>query len=72
MEFTLNMVFLTAGGKKVTFSVTDVKNATTDDDVKALMDAIVAKNIFTTSSGDLVSKVEAIFVEKKATKLIIA
>lgn len=73
MEYTLNMIFATSGGKNVTFSISDAKSdpATVEASANALMDLMIAKNIFTTSSGDLVSKVSATLVERKATKLTV-
>ncbi len=68
MEYTLNMVFATSGGKNVTFSISDVKSDLNETKTKALMDSMILKNIFTTSSGDLISKVSATLVEKKVTK----
>lgn len=74
MEYTLNMVFATSGGKNVTFSITDVKNdlKKIELEANALMDSMIAKNIFTTSSGDLISKVSATLVERKANELTVA
>ena len=69
MEYTLNMVFLTAGGKKTTFSITDVKNNLTEAQVNTLMKNILKENIFTTSSGDLVSKSSASIVAKTVTEV---
>ncbi len=72
MEYTLNMVFATSGGKNVTFSISDVKSDLNETKTKALMDSMILKNIFTTSSGDLISKVSAALVEKKVTKFTVA
>nr|WP_312291997.1 DUF2922 domain-containing protein [Clostridium chromiireducens] len=69
MEYTLNMVFLTAGGKKTTFAVTDVDSAVTPAQVNSLMNTILSENIFTTSSGDLVSKSSASIVAKTVTEI---
>jgi hypothetical protein len=69
MEYTLNMVFLTASSKKTTFSVTGVKNNLTPAEVNALMNNILTENIFTTSSGDLVSKSSASIVAKTVTEV---
>jgi len=72
MEYTLNMVFLTAGSKKVTFSVSAIKENLSHAETNALMDAILAQNIFTTSSGDLAKKDSAQIVAKTVTKINIA
>jgi len=69
MEYTLNMVFLTAGGKKTTFSISNAKGTITEAQVNALMSGIIAKNIFNTSSGDLLSKDSASLVAKTVTKI---
>lgn len=69
MEYTLNMVFLTAGGKKATFSVSNANGTITEAQVNALMNGIIAKNIFNTSSGDLLSKDSASLVAKTVTKI---
>ncbi|WP_026887564.1 DUF2922 domain-containing protein [Clostridium beijerinckii] len=69
MEYTLNMVFLTAGAKKTTFSITDVKSTLAKAQVVELMDNILKENIFTTSSGDLVKKDSATIVAKTVTQI---
>lgn len=69
MEYTLNMVFNTSGGKKTTFSITDVNSAVTPAEVNSLMDTILNENIFSTSSGDLVSKASAAIVAKNVTEV---
>jgi len=69
MEYTLNMVFLTAQGKKTTFSISGANGTLTKAEVNALMDGIIAKNIFNTSSGDLSSKDSASLVAKTVTKI---
>lgn len=71
MEYTLSMVFNTAQGKKVTFSITGIKSNLTEIQALAVMDNILAKNIFTTSSGDFVSKESASIIERKVTKLTV-
>lgn len=72
MEYTLNMVFLTTGGKKTTFSITNVKSAITPAQVNTLMNSILTENIFSTSSGDLVSKSSASIVAKTVTEVAMA
>jgi hypothetical protein len=69
MEYTLNMVFLTSGNKKATFSISKADGAVTKAQVNALMDGLIAKNIFTTASGDLVSKDSASLVAKTVTAI---
>lgn len=71
MEYTLSMVFNTSSGKKITFSITGVKSTLTETEAVAVMDNILAKNIFTSSAGDFVSKDSASIIEKKVTKLTV-
>ena len=52
MEFTLSMTFLTSTGEKATMSVSDVKENLTQEEAVALMDAIIANDIFETSKGN--------------------
>jgi hypothetical protein len=72
MEYSLNMEFLTSGSKKVTFTVSGVKDTLTDAEANTLMDAIIAQNIFTTTSGDLVKKSAAHIVAKQSKEVTIA
>lgn len=69
MEYTLNMVFLTTGSKKTTFSVTGVKSTLTETQVNTLMNQILTENIFSTTSGDLASKDSATIVAKTVTTI---
>lgn len=72
MEYSLNMEFITSGSKKVNFTVSGVKENLTDSEVNTLMDAVIAQNIFTTTSGDLIKKSAANIVSKQTTKINIA
>lgn len=71
MGKSLVMGFLTAGGKKVSLRVDHVKDDLTKDQVSAAMNAIIAKNIFTSKSGDLKLKDSAIVVVKEESKLAV-
>ena len=72
MEFVLQMVFLTEKGAKSTLSITGVKAGITENDANALMDVIIAKNIFLTATGALASKESAQLTERKITKYTVA
>ena len=72
MEYILSMTFNTAGGKKATISISNVKQNITKEQAVALMDTILAKNVFTTDSGDFVSKESAKLTERKVTKYEVA
>jgi hypothetical protein len=66
---TLEMVFKTGGGKEVTVAVKDPKDDLTLAELQTVMETIIAKNIFSTTSGDLVSVVEAQIRQLAITEL---
>ena len=72
MEYTLSMVFNTEAGLKVTFSINDVKPDITEVQANALMDTIIAKDVFLPSSGALKSKVSSQMVARNVTKFEVA
>jgi len=72
MEYTLSMTFLTDLGVKSTLSVSGVKTTITEAQANALMDKIIEKNIFLTTTGALAKKESAQLSEKKITKYDIA
>lgn len=61
---TLQMTFLTQGGSRATISLDNPKDDLTEAEVVAAMDQIIAKNIFNTSSGDLVAKHSARIIDR--------
>ncbi|MBV7273745.1 DUF2922 domain-containing protein [Clostridiaceae bacterium UIB06] len=69
MSKTLVMNFLNESGKKTAVRVSNVKEDITEAEVKNAMDVILAKNIFTTSGGDLKSKDSAELTDKSSSKL---
>lgn len=72
MEHTLSMTFITEKGIKTNFSVSGVKEDLTKDQINALMDTIIAKNIFRTNSGDFVKKSTAQITQRQVTKFDVA
>jgi len=66
---SLEMVFKSEGGKSVTVAVKDPKDGLTLAAVQAVMDVIIAKNIFSSTSGDLVAVVEAQIRQLAITEL---
>ena len=72
MEYVLTMVFLTEKGVKSTLSITGIKASITETQANALMDLIVAKNIFLTATGALTQKDSAYLTERKITKYTVA
>ena len=72
MEYSLNMVFLTQLGIKSSLSISGVKPGITQAEVDALMDTIIAKDVFKATTGALVSKNSAQLVAKNITKYKLA
>lgn len=66
---TLRMVFKNAGGSNVTFSLRNPKDDITAGEVETVMDTIIAKNIFSSTGGDLISKVRGELVDTTETTL---
>ena len=61
---TLQMRFLTQAGSRVTISLDNPTDTLIEAEVTAAMDQIIAKNIFVTSGGDLVSKDSAQIIDR--------
>ncbi len=59
MVKTLEMVFRNESGKEVVISIAEPKEDLTLAQVNTVMQDIVAKNVFSTKTGDLVQIVEA-------------
>lgn len=59
MVKTLEMEFRNETGKSVVLRMIEPKDAITLAEVTTVMEDIIAKNIFSTTSGDLVQVVEA-------------
>lgn len=72
MEYILSMTFNTDGGKTTSLSITGVKSDITEEQVLALMDLIVEKNIFEVNSFALVSKNSAKLTQRVVTKYEVA
>ena len=71
MEYSLQMVFLCESGEKSSITISDVKPGLTNSDVVALMNTIIASNIFETSKGALISKYSAQVVQREVEKLLL-
>jgi len=72
MEYTLSMTFKTEFGLTSSLSVSGVKEAITQAEVDALMDTIILKDVFITTTGKLVAKGAAQLVAKTVTKYDVA
>ena len=64
MEFVLSMVFLTERGAKSTLSIAGVKSTLTEAQANALMDTIIAKNIFLRNSSLITSAINVLTVSE--------
>lgn len=69
MTQTLEMVFKNAVGKEVILRLTDPRTGLTLAEAMAVMATIVAKNIFSTTGGDLVEAVTARINSKEIIEL---
>lgn len=72
MEYILSLTFLTENGTKSTFTINGVKSNLTKIEVSSLMDTIIAKDVFLTSAGALVSKSSAQLTQRQITKFEVA
>lgn len=68
-EKRLEMVFKNAGGNRTTISVLEPKDSLTGAEVNNVMNNILQKNVFITSGGELVEKVEARIISRETTVL---
>lgn len=69
MEYVLAMTFVTERGGKSNFSINGIKPDLTQAQVNALMDTIISKNIFSSSTGALVTKSGANITQRNVTKI---
>ena len=68
MAKTLELLFLTEGGKSATLSVADPIEPVDVEKVKTAMDEIIASNVFTTASGSFISAKGARVVERNVNE----
>lgn len=66
---TLVMTFLNREGSRASITLPSVRDNLTQAEVLAVMDTIIAGNIFTSSGGDLVTKHSAQITERTITAL---
>ena len=72
MDYTLSMTFLTELGIKASLSISGVKSTITESQVNALMDTIILKNVFQTTTGGFAKKSDAKLTAKNVTDYSIA
>ncbi|PRR70665.1 hypothetical protein MHLNE_06760 [Moorella humiferrea] len=68
----LELIFQNAAGNRSTLAVIDPRENLTEAEVRAAMELILAKNIFTSPGGDLVAIVGARIVTREVTDIIAA
>ncbi len=66
---TLRMVFLNQAGKNVTITLDNPRSDITTAEVQTAMDLVVARNIFTSTGGDLVSKQDIKVIDSSTNDL---
>lgn len=72
MAKTLVMGFVSETGKKVSLSISAVKDAITAAEASSVMDTIITKNIFNSAGGDLKFKDSAQLIDKTTEILSIS
>jgi len=55
-DHTLRMLFRNQEGKNVTITLNNPKDDLTTAEIETAMDLVIAKNIFTSTGGDIVAK----------------
>lgn len=68
MEYILVMSFVTEKGGKCNLNINGVKPEITQSEINTLMDTIIAKKVFTTTTGDIIKKSGAHLTEKSVKK----
>ena len=72
MEYSLTLSFICENGEKISISIDRVKEDLNNEQVTALMDTIISKNIFLTKNGALTKKSGAQLTRKDVTKFELA
>jgi len=65
----LRMTFLTAGDTRASVTIRDCVDNPSVEAVEALMDHVIDKDIFNTSGGSLVEKLEANVIKTETTQV---
>lgn len=71
MVKTLQMVFQNQIGKNVSISIGDIKDSITSEEIKNLMQLIIAKNIFESTGGDLTTIMSADIVTRDVQEMTV-
>lgn len=67
-EVKLLMTFITELGRKVSLFVTDPREDVTEEEIKAVMDLIIEKNIFAPNGESIATAKEAKVVQTEITE----
>lgn len=71
-DLTLIMTFKNAAGSNTNISLKGVRENLTEAEINTAMDAILTKNVFNSTGGDLASKVKADIVDKNTSTFELA
>ena len=71
MDYTLSMTFINISGDKSSISIAGVRPDVTQSQTSALMDTIIAKDVFRTDGGSLTAKYSAQLTERSVTKFTV-
>jgi len=71
LDRSLRMVFLNEAGKNVSINIAGIKDTITPEEIKALMQLIVAKNIFESTGGNLVSIMSADITAREVQEIAV-
>lgn len=67
---TLRMSFLNQSGGQVSITIPNPSADVTKAEIETVMDAIIAKNIFTSSGGDFVTKQDIKIIDQTVNDLL--
>jgi hypothetical protein len=68
-DMSLVMTFLNREGSRSSITIPAVKDTVTEAEVATAMDSIIAKNIFFSAGGDLLTKHSAQLTERTVTEI---
>ena len=71
MDYTLSMTFLNMAGDKVSVSIAGARPNVTQIETSALMDTIIAKDVFGSAGGSLIAKYSAQLTERNVIKFVV-
>jgi hypothetical protein len=71
MDYILTLSFLCSNGEKSSLSIEPVSPTIAPEATIALMDVIIAKNVFVTKNGSLVGRYGATLTQRQVTKFAV-